>query len=83
MSVQGSLSKVLCLLCGLPQVLGLGPVIFTMYTRPLGIIDRRFAVGYHFCADDTQLYVSFRVGSESNVPSSLKNMEHGIADIRI
>ena len=40
-------------------------------------------VGYHFYVDDTQLYVSLQVGNESNVTSSLENLEHCIADIRL
>ena len=51
--------------------------------RPLGIIARRYGVGYHFYADDTQLYVSLNLGNESNFSSSLENLEHCIADIRL
>ena len=81
--IQDALSDVLCLSCGVPQGPVLGPLIFTMYSRPLGVTARRFGVGCHFYADDTQLYVSRYVGSESKVPSSLKNLEHCIAVIRL
>ena len=40
----------------------MGPILFTIYTIPLGEICRRHGVQYHFYADDTQLYVSFKVG---------------------
>ena len=53
-----------------------------MYTRPLGVIATRFGVGYHFYADDRELYVSLDVSNEAKVPSSLENLEHCIADIR-
>ena len=61
----------------------LGPLIFTMYTQPLGIIVRLFGVSSHFYADDTRLYVSLDAGNEAKVPSSLENLEHCIADFRL
>jgi len=51
--IQDALSDVLCLLFGVLQGSVLGSLIFTMYTRPLGIIARRHGVGYDFYADDT------------------------------
>ena len=40
----------------------MGPILFMIYTIPLGEICRRYGVQYHLHADDTQLYVSFYVG---------------------
>ena len=54
-----------------------------MYTRPLGIIAQRYRVKYHLYADDTQLYVSLDTDSELKFSSSLRNLEHCIADIRL
>jgi len=38
---------------------------------------------YNLYADDTQLYISLDPSNELNFSSSLKNFEHGIADIRL
>ena len=37
----------------------LGPILYLLYTSPLGDIVRQYSMGYHFYADDTQLYLSF------------------------
>ena len=82
-SVHGILSDIQFLLSGVPQSSYISPLVFTMCTRPLGIIAQRYRVKYDLYADDTQLYISLDPDNELNLSAFLKNLEHCIADIRL
>ena len=56
-----AISQFIELTFGVPQGSVLGPILFTLYTSSLGPIIRRHGLSYHLYADDTQLYIAFKI----------------------
>ena len=56
-------SSLFHLFWGVPYGSVLGPMLFSIYTAPLSAIMDLYGVLYRIYADDTQLYLSFKIGN--------------------
>lgn len=67
---------------GVPQGSVLGPILFTLYTMPIGQIARRHELQAHFYADDTQLYLTFNPTISKDEEQAVEQVEACLKDVR-
>jgi DNA-directed RNA polymerase subunit F len=79
-TINGVESDMWNLIFGVPQGSVLGPILFIIYTTPLGEILRRHSISFHLYADDSQLYLAFKLPDREDAYSQ---MESCIDEIRV
>ena len=72
--INGTRSRLRELLFGVPQASVLGPILFIIYTSPLRKILKALGVGYHFYADDSQIYISFNLHDSDAAVSEVQEL---------
>ena len=78
--IDGVKSDATPLTYGVPQGSVGGPLLFSIYTQPLGELIKRHNVGHHSYADDIQLFISFPPCGH-NLMSAIKRLEECVVDI--
>jgi hypothetical protein len=81
--INGSFSSSQILQYGVPQGSVLGPLLFLIYTLPVGNIIRKYGMELHTYADDTQIYVSVCPTSCAGVKTAVCELEQCVSEVQL
>ena len=80
--IEGELSEPTLLKQGVPQGSVLGPILFTLYTAPLGNICHNHGIPYMMYTDDQQLYLAFRTTSQVHYIKCMESTSTCVTDMQ-
>ena len=80
--IDGELSEAALLKQGVPQGSVLSPILFTLYTAPLGDICHNHGIPCMMYADDQQLYVAFKATSQVHYVKCMESISTCVTDIQ-
>ena len=81
--IDGKMSKPVRMRFSVPQGSVLGPKFYTMYTKPVGLICKKYGLRHHFYADDSQLYISFKPIDNLSKRETLRRVQMCLCEILI
>jgi hypothetical protein len=79
--VNGAFSTTHELSCGVPQSSVLGPLLYLLYTSPLGDLLCMRNMRYHLYADDTQIYAKFTYNDYDDMSTTKQRVEECLLEI--